>query len=453
MLITLFSQLKTLFWKQRVNLRADLASVLAVLFLPSVLLFLSSTNSGSSITSNSLELVECKIDNLLYCNYPMTLTVASDFSNEFYQDVDSVASTFRVAASNVAESLGSDFESLFVEGDEELEPTRKLGGMVTISNKTFASALWWTGENTAFAQMFVSKFNEELSASNNNIRFETSDISFDYDGGSAFDLRIGTFLLLIQIVGSQITNEKMTNMYFYMTRAGMLPVVFWSFQYIFWMIVSAFSIGITALAGLALDIEIQIGAHFVAAWFHIAFAVLLGSIFKNKKFVNMSSIIFLLGGIAVPIVFASIEQSENNETIYNGFKYIPIFYFTGDVTRDQIKIGCLISAGLTILATYLAPLFTVSAGMYEGSRVNYFYFLSPKFWTEGIVALPKHDESLSQPFYGDDNGFEIDLGKQSPLLMFDGCVKQFGKEKIIGPMNLKLEQGKITTLLGKFIGD
>jgi len=287
---------------------------------------------------------------------------------------------------------------------------------------------------------------------NNAIRFEQVDNPYAYEGGgeSSFDLRIGTFILLIQIVGSQITNEKSTNMFFYLTRAGLLPSAFWIFQYLYWMAVSSVSIGLAALVGLMIDKEIEVGAYFVAAWFHLAFAMVIGSTTKNKKFVNMASISFLILGFVIPIVFASIERSPKNQGIYENFKLIPVFFFFGNVTSRQLTIGSIISACCTLFAAYLGPLLSVSDGMYAKSRVNIFYFLTPQFWREGIVALPSYDETF--PELIDENGFdenEVDLN--SPFghgILFHNCVKRFGDDKVIGPMNLKLQAGNITTLLG-----
>ena len=111
-----------------------------------------------------------------------------------------------------------------------------------------------------------------------------------------------------------------------------------------------------------------------------------------------------------------------------------------------------------ILAAYLTPLCTVSDGMYAGSKINPLYFLTINFWKQGIVALPSHDESFTP--LSDDNEFDLDRSPTDKgTLVFHGCMKKFEiteyglckktvTEKVIGPMNLKLEPGKITTLLG-----
>jgi len=187
-MIVILSQLATLFWKQRVCFRTDLPSLVAVLILPSILLFLSSTNSGTDVSSvESLDLVECKIDNLLYCNYPMRINVNADFSEDsYFNDVDSpspedVLSTLDKAASKVAENLGSDFESFFLfDGEEPNDPTTKVGAEVNISSPNAATAVWYLGENSAFAQKLVTLFNQELQAVGNDIIFEEIENPYQY---------------------------------------------------------------------------------------------------------------------------------------------------------------------------------------------------------------------------------------------------------------------------------
>lgn len=373
----------------------------------------------------------------------MTIDTSSSFNNEFYSS--DVSTTFLAAAENVAERLGTDYETLF--GDTAAEDrTVKVGGSITVQDATSADVVWWNGKNDVFAENFIKIFNEELLALNNDITFAESENPFlPPEDNSSFDLRVGTFLLLVQTIGGHITNEKSTNMYFYLTRNGLLPSAFWLFQYVFWMAISSVTIGITALFGFLVGAEIEVGPYFVGAWFHIAFAVLLGSVLKNKKFVNMTSFFLLIGGFAIPIVFASIDQTETNKQIYNGFRCVPVFFFMGNVTPYQIKVGLAICAGLTALAAYLAPLFTVSDGMYVGGKVNYLYFLTPSFWREGIVALPSHEESIA-PIVSDEGGFDLDTHHEG--IQFNNCVKKFGEDKVIGPMNLHLKPGKITTLLG-----
>ena len=73
------------------------------------------------------------------------------------------------------------------------------------------------------------------------------------------------------------------------------------------------------------------------------------------------------------------------------------------------------------------------------------------FWKEGIVALPTHE-----PHVEAEGRRQLE---QTNNLSFKNCVKHFeaekkcfskevGEEKVIGPMNLEIEVGKITTLLG-----
>ena len=290
----MISQWRTLSWKQMLNLRADWPSLLAILLLPSVLEFLSSTNSGSITTAaGSTKLIECKIDNFLYCNYPMRINVEPDFAEDFNNDVHSSFSTFQMAASNVAIALGSDSDRMFFQGDDT-GSTSKDGGEVKISSLEKASATWFHQENSAFTESFVNLFNQELDALGSDIRFEEAENPYAFEGKSAFDLRIGSFLPLLNTIGNDITNEKSSNMFFYLTRIGLLSSAFWTFQYIYWMIVSSATIGITALTAFVLDRDFDYAAYFVAAWWHISFAVFLGIIFKDKKYINLISIALLM---------------------------------------------------------------------------------------------------------------------------------------------------------------
>lgn len=433
----ILSQLASLFWKQKVNLRADIASIIAIFLLPSILLYLSSTNSGTA-TTESTDLIECKIDNFLYCNYPMGVSVSSQFDEDFDSDVNSTSTTFNVAASVVAEKFGSDYKSLFGY-EENADPTIKNAGTVTVENSTSATVFWNVGDNPVFTQKFITLFNEELKSVGNGIQFEETDNPYEYEASTAFDLRIGSFLLLFQAVGGHITSETSSNLYVYFTRAGLLPLVFWSFQYVYYMIIASIAIGIAAIMGVILDKDIQVGAYFVAAWFHVSLAVFFASISKNKKIVNIASYILIIVGFVIPIVFAFTERTEQNKRIYNGFKCIPVFFFSGSVTMSEMKLGCVVSIVLMVLAAYMSQLLAgVSDGMYTGSKVNYLYFLSPKFWQSGIVALPSHTNVLENDR---DNG-------DGQGLVFRNCVKRFGDDKIIGPLTVQLKPGHITTLLG-----
>jgi len=422
-----------------VNLRSDYPSLLATLLLPSILLYLSSTNSGSIASSNSpTKLIECKIDNFLYCNYPMTLDIISELQDDFNNDTNSIKSTLIEATNNVAEILGSTFDELFPKNPMD-DPTSKNAGDVKVLSNNTASVVWYNGENNAFAQNFVNLMNQELEKAGNPIQFEEFDNPYEYERGMiGFDLRIGSFLLLLQSIGGHITSETSSNLYFFFSRAGMLPFAFWMFQYLYWMAVASLTIGITAIFGEFIGESIQVNAYFISAWFHIAFAVLIASIFKNKKIVNMASY-FLLGlGIVVPVVFAVIKPSEQNQNIYNVFKYIPIFFFMGNVTNLEMIGGCIISVSMMVLGAYFVPLFAgVSDGMYTGSRVNFFYFLTLKFWESGIVAMPPYGEADDAVTLSDNGG----------RVVFNNCVKCFG-DKVIGPINAILNAGTITTLLG-----
>jgi len=238
------------------------------------------------------------------------------------------------------------------------------------------------------------------------------------------------------------------------------------FQYLYWMLVASVSIGITAIFSAIIDTEMQVGAYFVAAWFHVALSVFLTSIFKNKKAINMVSLALLLVGFAVPITFAFLERSKQNEQIYSAFKCIPVFFFTGSVTDNELQVGCIISAVLMVLAAYLASLFAgVYDGMYADAKVNYLYFLTVKFWQKGVVALPAYDLS-KENITDDGDSFSSNGGGGTGSnvgtgLVFRNCVKRFGAgfnlktckksgepDKVIGPLTVQLQPGKITTLLG-----
>lgn len=366
----------------------------------------------------------------------MTFDVISEFREDFNNDTNSIQTTLIEATNNVAEILGSTFDELFPNPMDD--PTLKNAGDVKVLSNRTASVVWYNGENNAFAQNFVNLMNQELRKAGNPIQVEELDNPYEYERGIGFDLRIGSFLLLLQSVGGHITSETSSNLYFFFSRAGMLPSAFWMFQYLYWMAVASLAIGITAIFSEIIGENIQTNAYFIAAWFHIAFAVFLASIYKNKKIVNMASF-FLLGlGIVVPVVFAVIKPSEQNQNIYNVFKYIPIFFFMGNTTNLEMIGGCIISVTMMVLGAYFVPLFAgVGDGMYTGSRVNYFYFLTSKFWVNGIVALPSYREIDDADTLSNNGG----------RLAFHNCVKCFG-EKVIGPLKLTLKHGTITTLLG-----
>ncbi len=368
----------------------------------------------------------------------MSFSASNEFSEEFYSDTNSIQTTLSQATDSVARILGSTFEELF-RGPLD-DPTVKNAGDVKVLNNSTASVVWYQGENDLFAQNFVNLMNQELAKLGNPIKFEEIDNPYEYEGSDAFDLRVAGFLLLLQSVGGHITSETSTNLYSYFTRAGMLPSVFWIFQYLYWMVVASVTIGVTAIFGEIVGKSIQVDAYFIAAWFHIAIAVFLTSIFKNKKVVNMASFALLGLGFIVPILFLFLEQSETNQNIYDGFKRIPIFFFTGEVTKPEMIDGSIISAIIMVLGAYFVPLFAgVSDGMYAGSRVNYFYFLTPTFWESGIVALPSYQEVHEEGHHP--------LSNAEGRLIYRDCVKSFG-EKVIGPLDMSLEPGKITTLLG-----
>eukprot|EP00553_Chaetoceros_curvisetus_P011157 CAMPEP_0204639814 /NCGR_PEP_ID=MMETSP0717-20131115/44489_1 /ASSEMBLY_ACC=CAM_ASM_000666 /TAXON_ID=230516 /ORGANISM="Chaetoceros curvisetus" /LENGTH=214 /DNA_ID=CAMNT_0051660031 /DNA_START=18 /DNA_END=659 /DNA_ORIENTATION=+ len=214
----------------------------------------------------------------------MTIDAGVDFQDDYWNDndADSTRSKVETAASKVAERLGSDYETFF-ERFEDRHPTTKEGARIEVYNATFATAVWWTGENNAFAKQFVDMFNEELDNVGSDVQFAEVDNPYAYEGeggNSGFDLRIGSFLLLLQAVGGQITSETSTDLLFYFTRAGLLPGVYWAFQYLYWMIIGSITIGVTAIFGVVMDKQIEVGPYFIAAWFHIAFAIWISSMFK-----------------------------------------------------------------------------------------------------------------------------------------------------------------------------
>jgi hypothetical protein len=143
----------------------------------------------------------------------MRINVEPDFAEDFNNDVDSSFSTFQMAASNVAIALGSDADRMFLQGDDT-GSTSKDGGEVKISSLEKASATWFHQENSAFAKSFVNLFNQELDALGSDIRFEEAENPYAFEGKSAFDLRIGSFLPLLNTIGNDITNEKSSNMFF-----------------------------------------------------------------------------------------------------------------------------------------------------------------------------------------------------------------------------------------------
>ena len=447
----MLAQLKVLFWKQRINLRADWPFVVATLILPSVLLFLASTSSGTITTrAKSNELIECKIDNFLYCNYPMTFEIDWSIKDQYENDENNIKSTFEEAMSNVAIELGSDIDTMFKTEKYEGSSTTKDAGQVKIESLDSASVFWFNGENDVFAETFINQANLQLEQIGNSIRFEETDNPYEYEPGSGFDLRVGTFLLILRAVGNQVAQERSSGMYYYTTRSGLLPSVFWIFQYVWWMIVSSISIGATVLTTVILGMDIDIGAYFISAWWHIAFAILLCTIFKEKKYFNLATIIVLVAGFILPFILElSLPKTPESEKIIDGIGCIPLFYLMNkSVSSFQYQVGCIMTASMMLISAYLIPIVCVSDGYHADGKINFFYFLSSRFWNEGIVALPKHDLSTGETRQG-----------QQTTLSFANCVKKFApekkcfltqsdEEKFIGPMDLEIEVGKITTLLG-----
>lgn len=123
---------------------------------------------------------------------------------------------------------------------------------------------------------------------------------------------------------------------------------------------------------------------------------------------------------------------------YTKYSSVSPFFILCDVKTSSMKIGCIVSSTLMVLAAYLAPLLAcVSEGMYTGSKINFLYFLSSKFWINGIVALPSHEDQECNQSDRTEEG-----------LVYQNCIKRFGDEKVIGPLTVQLKPRHITTLLG-----
>ena len=465
-----FHQILTMLWKQViVDRRKDMITIIAAILLPSVLMFLSATNSGLSPTSdiNSIKIEECKADSFLYCNYPIQPVI----DPIFFENKSKTVMELEEAASNVAGQLGLTYDTLFATNVSF--PTRT-GGLMTLVNETYATLRWFgQDENTKFSDLMIGSLNSELELVNSTIRFEYEENPFRYTGNQAFDLRFASFFLILQAVAQRITTDKTTNMYFYLTRVGLLPSVYWLCQYIYFMAIASLSIAMTLLPTKLSGRSIDIGGYFVSAWFHITLGVLVGIIFKNKGHVNTATTFLLIFTFIIPVIFEfALPKTDLIQNLYQGIKTIPIFLTSENVDGASVRAGSIITTFLMVIASYLAPLVSVYDGTFESGSRNYLYFLSPKFWTQGIVALPAHkqdsSESQNSIIYAHNPQADEENLDQLTTLMFQNCAKKFLCDSTeqnsggwlnlcnqkqdtitIGPINLTLQVGKINTLLGK----
>jgi len=352
-------------------------------------------------------------------------------------ETNPVVATLQEAASNVAQSYGSDYDTVF---PNNIEFPERVGAQIMIKSTNETSTVtWYYGKSPTFASTFITRLNNELKELNNVIRFEEGINEYEYEDPNVFDLKVASFFLLMQTVAQGITTDKFSNMYFYLNRMGMRTNAYWSFQYIWWMILGSIAILIIFIFSKIIrrDFDNTVG-YFLSMWFHVSLGVLLGVIFRNKKYVNIATTVLLIVGFVAPIVFVfALSQSQSIEERLSIIRKVPIYFTSIEPDQEAKTISIIVSAALMILSAYLAPLLCVSEGMYVGSKRNFFYFLSPKYWTEGIVALPSHEEVTVDDNFHDGNA----------IIQFRGCTKTF-KEKVIGPMNVSLSKGKITTLLG-----
>lgn len=446
----IFHQLKVLLWLKQCTARSDYPSILSILILPSILLILSS--SGGVSTTNENTLVECTAKSFLYCNYPMGIS----FDQSFYPlETNAAVATLKVAASNVAESFGSDYDTLF---PSEVEFPFKYGGSVDVKNDTDSTVTWYIGKSKSFPITFLDRLNTELESLGGSIRFEEGTNEYEYEDPNVWDLKIASFFLLFQTSAQSITTDKFSNMYFYLQRMGLRTTVYWIFQYLYWMALGSLTILVTFVFSkiIGQDFDNSVG-YFLSAWFHVSLGVFLGTIFRNKKFINIATTVLLVIGFIAPIVLMfALPQSQSIEERLRILRMVPIYFPSVSPDVDGVTVGIITSSILMLLSSYLAPLLCVSEGMYVGSKRNFLYFLSPRFWSEGIVALPSH--SLEEVAFEDrfhdeaptdeEKAYDLNVSTFSgPTIQFQQCVKTFG-DKVIGPMNVSLSKGKITTLLG-----
>lgn len=404
------------------------------------------------------EFRECKFDSFLYCNYPINIVIP-EFIQENRTDI---VTDLNVAATNVAELLGSSFETIF---PESIEFPQKVGGKIELMNETTADIIWWSNDkNVIFPDKMITALNEELESLGNPLRFKEQENPFIFEGSQGFDWRVATFFALLQPIAIRIATDKSSNMYYYLIRVGLLPSVYWIFQYLYFMAIASVSVVLAIIISISTGRDINIAGYFISAWFHVTFGIFLSSFLKKKERINMFMNFIMILALLTPIIFVwGLPQTESVQNIFKGIQMIPIFFTYGSVDNDILRGGVIISFVFMALSFYLAPLFSVNDGMFEETGRNFFYFLTPKYWKQGIISLPAHkdvsqDKCSSEAKQHDE---ENNLDKNE-ILHFNGCIKHFRyvtrdwrkffsktiTNKTIGPINLTLEVGKINTLLG-----
>lgn len=427
---TMLSQVKLLAWKQFVVVRTE-RSFYLLLVLPAILTAISSTLKFGVSTSTSTDLVECKIDNLMgYCNYPMKVVFdPPTFQDEFESDMELIAH-FKTSADRVAKYFGTDYDTLFPEPDE-LDPTSKWGGEVIISEEDLPTYGHRTniGRNDEFDELFINKLNGNPDLGGAT----TTSHPFP-----SFDLTFFAYIIILSYAANVILEEKETNMYYYLTRAGLLQSVYWLTQYTFWILFILISTTLQYFAARLTQVGSHFPTEFIKVWFFVCVGLIYGAIFKERKYLNAGIIVLFMLLVGIQSASAQIKD-DTARAIFENIQYMPIF-FVAQVSPTHIQVGGSVNVFLMILTLYFVPLFAVKPGFYRDSKVNYFYFLFGKFWREGIVAVPSYSEESKKDTEDEDC-------KESSLV-YDGCMKRFGEEKVIGPMNVRLDQGKITVILG-----
>jgi len=456
--MNIIRQFGLLFWKQAiVDRRKDMKTILSIILLPSVFIFLSSTNGGSSSVIVD-EFRECKFDSLVYCNYPISIVIPK-FVQENRTDV---VTDLKLAAVKVAGQLGSSFETIF---PENVDFPQRFGGKIELTNETAAEITWWSPDkNLVFPDRMITALNKELTSLDNPLRFKVQDSPFTFEGSQGFDWRVATFFALLHPVAIRIATDKTSNMYYYFTRVGLLPSVYWIFQYLYFIVIASLSIVLAVVISVGTGKDINIAGYFISAWFHVTFGIFLSSFLKKKERINVCMTFIMIVALLLPIIFVwGLPQTESVQNIFIGIQMIPIFFTYGPVDNERLRGGIFITLCFMALSFYLAPLFSANDGMFEETGRNFFYFLTPKYWKEGIISLPAHkDENEGEYSSVEMKNDEENNSNQRKILHFYGCIKHFRyvtrdwkkffkktvTSKTIGPINLSLEVGKISTLLG-----
>lgn len=236
-------------------LRTEWLSASTMVLLPAILMYLSSTNSGDTAPSNSDKARVCKVDNLLYCNYPLIVDLDEPFENYTESPEDSpTIQALLSAGEKVANDLGVDTgKEPFLWLNEEVGDLYKSGGFIIVDNETHAQVIFTGGENSVFPDMYVEKFNsylkEEMSTHNESeiLQLETEPNPYNYVNMNVFDLRIASFFLLFQSSAQSICQDRSEKMYFYLTRSGLRPLVYWIFQTIYYSFLGFLSVGVAVV--------------------------------------------------------------------------------------------------------------------------------------------------------------------------------------------------------------